>query len=106
MKFRVIVESRAAADIAAYGHWIVDQGSPSNAEQWLDGIEEAIRSLELLPERCRLAPESAALRIDIRQLIFKSHRVLFTVSGRTVHVLHVRHSARQPMTPEEPDTTP
>ena len=43
------------------------------------------------------APEAALTGLEIRQLVYKSHRVLFIVSGREAHVLHVRHGARLPL---------
>jgi len=94
MNFRVIIEERAAADIAAYATWIADQGSPGNASRWIDGIEDAIESLALMPERCPLTFESEVFRRPIRQHLYKSHRVLFTIEQSTVHVLHVRHGAQ------------
>lgn len=99
MTFCIVIEEQAALDILEYGRWIVDQGSPLNAERWVEGIEESILSLSSMPERCPLAPETEALDRPIRQLFFKSHRVLFTIEGSFVHVLHVRHGARLPLEP-------
>lgn len=96
MRFRVVIEDEAALNIREYGRWIVGEGAPLNAERWVDGIEEAIRSLSSMPERFPLAPESGVFERPIRQLVFKSHRVLFTVEGSVVHVLHVRHAAQRP----------
>lgn len=66
MKFRVVIEERAAADIALYAEWIVSQGAPLNAARWVDAIESAIASLTTMPERCATAPESAHFGEDIR----------------------------------------
>lgn len=103
MTFRVIIEEQAALDITTYGQWIVGQGSPLNAVRWVDGIEGAIHSLSSMPERCVIAPESEAFDREIRQIIFRSHRVLFVVEEDRVHVLHVRHGAMLPLTPEDPE---
>lgn len=97
MTFRVIIEARAEADLLAQAEWIRDQGSSEAAERWLGGIQAAIMSLGTLPARCPLAPEAGLTGLEIRQLVYKSHRVLFIVSGREVHVLHVRHGARLPL---------
>ena len=64
-------------------------------------IFEAIWSLEAFPERCPLAPESVSLETGIRQRIVGEYRALFTVDGRTVFVLRVRHGQRQPATKED-----
>ncbi len=101
MTFRVVIEEQAADDITAHALWIVSRGAPENAARWVEGIEEAIRSLAFLPERCPLAAESDAFEFEIRQLLFKSHRVLFVIQGKAVHVLHVRHAARLPVRPDE-----
>ncbi|MBC7773368.1 MAG: type II toxin-antitoxin system RelE/ParE family toxin [Pyrinomonadaceae bacterium] len=78
-----------------------DQGSPDNAIRWVRGIEQAVQSLASLPERCVLAPESEVFSLEIRQLLFKSHRVLFVIKKASVHVIHVRHGARQSLDSSE-----
>lgn len=95
MKYRVIIEDRAEADIEAHALWILEQGSPLGAERWVDAIEGAVSSLAQMPERCPIAPEADLLQRPIRELLVGSHRILFVVDHRTVHVLHVRHAARR-----------
>lgn len=99
MTLRVVIEERAARDIAEYAQWIASEGSPLNAIRWVEGIEGAIESLGRMPDRCAVARESSAFELPVRQLLFRSHRVLFVVKGRTVHVLHVRRGARLPDDP-------
>lgn len=99
MKYRVIIEDRAAADIEAHALWILEQGSPLGAERWVDAIENAISSLAQMPERCPIAPEAETFQRPIRELLIGSHRVLFLVDRRTVHILHVRHAARRGLEP-------
>jgi plasmid stabilization system protein ParE len=55
-----------------------------------------IDSLERFPERCPYAREREYLEVDLRQLVYKSHRVVFHVDKpkRTVYVLYVRHGKR------------
>ncbi|MCC7142209.1 MAG: type II toxin-antitoxin system RelE/ParE family toxin [Candidatus Eisenbacteria bacterium] len=78
--------------------WLRER-SETAATRWLANLEDAIRSLEQFPERCSLAPENEVFEEEIRQLLFgKDHgiyRVLFTVRGNEVHILHFRHSARR-----------
>jgi hypothetical protein len=63
----------------------------------------AVQSLEEQPERCGLAPEAEDLGLALRQLLFGKRqglwRILFTVEGNTVNVLHLRHAAREPLRP-------
>jgi plasmid stabilization system protein ParE len=79
--------------------------SPLNAERWRDGLQAAIRSLDHLPTRCGQARELHTLGRPLRQLLYKSHRVIFEIdeASRTVRVISVRHAARRPIgeSPEE-----
>lgn len=96
-RWRVIVELPAQRDIADARLWIRER-DPGAADRWFDGIYDTIGSLELFPERCPLAPESKSLNAEIREIFHgrrqHKYRILFTVTGNTVHVLHVRHGAR------------
>jgi len=68
--------------------------------QWFQGLEQAIASLADFPMRCPLAPENADSAFEVRQLLYgrKPHlyRVLFTVKGDTVAILHIWHGRRGP----------
>ncbi len=99
MKFRVVVEDRAARDIEDHARWIRDVSSLSQAIRWVGAIEDAIGSLSVMPNRCAIAPEAAAFGLPIRQRIALSHRILFLVRGKLVHVLHVRAAARAHWSP-------
>jgi plasmid stabilization system protein ParE len=61
--------------------------------------------LEQFPERCGMAPESEQIGREIRQLLYGRrggvYRALFVVEKDEVHVLHIRHAARDTMTSEE-----
>lgn len=94
---KVVIEARAATDITDHALWIAAQGAPAAAARWVDEIEHAIASLATMPERCPLAPEAEAFSRPIRQLLFKSHRILFIIEKASVHILHVRHAAMQVM---------
>jgi plasmid stabilization system protein ParE len=52
-----------------------------------------IDTLETMPERCALARENEYFQDELRQLLFKSHRIIFRVdrAERIVWVLYVRH---------------
>jgi hypothetical protein len=54
-----------------------------------------------MPRRCPIAPEGAAFPIEIRQFLYGSYRVLFTVDDSGVHVLHIRHTAGAAADPRE-----
>jgi len=60
---------------------------------------KTINSLAQCPERCPLAPENEHVIEEIRQLLYGRqrdvYRILCTIGGETVHVLHIRHGAPQ-----------
>ena len=64
-------------------------------------LEEAMASLGILPARCPLALENDRFPFEVRQLLYgrKPHvyRILFTIDGDTVNILHIRHARRKPM---------
>lgn len=95
-KFEVIVTPEAQSGIRASFLYIHER-SPLNAARWLEGLYAGIDSLERFPERCSYARERKYLEVDLRQLIYKSHRVVFYVDRRKniVYVLYVRHGKRR-----------
>jgi plasmid stabilization system protein ParE len=101
MTYHVIIQPQAEAEIEAAYLWKRDN-APQAAARWFTGIIEAINSLDQFPGRCPLAPENEHFTQDIRQLLSGQrhdvYRILFTIEGNTVHVLHVRHGAQQYLT--------
>jgi plasmid stabilization system protein ParE len=100
MKYKVIVQPPARADIEA-AYLYLRERAPAAAERWLDGIENAVLTLERLPARCGVAPESKEFPEEIRHLLYGRrggvYRILFVIRGDEVRVLHVRHGARNVM---------
>jgi plasmid stabilization system protein ParE len=94
-KYKVVVTPEAEAGIGESFLYIYER-SPLNGERWIMQLYAEIDTSEKFPERCAYARERDYLEEDLRQLIFKSHRVVFQVdtTSRTVYVLHVRHSSR------------
>jgi plasmid stabilization system protein ParE len=92
MKYAVIVTPEAQANIAAAYRYIAER-SPTNASKWLRDVYAQIDGLETFPRRFGKAREQAHVTDEIRQAIFKSHRIIFTVddTGRKVHVVFIRH---------------
>jgi len=96
MEYRVIFTAAAMEEARAAAAYIALAGSRRAAEDWLEGIVEAVRSLGTLPHRHGLARESSRHPdAELRQVIYKSHRVIYTVQENAVYVLHIRHAARQ-----------
>ncbi len=98
--YRVEPTDKALVDAGEAYFWINEQ-SKGAALGWYDGLMKAFRSLEKNPLRCPLAPESVFFEEEIRQLIYRKYRILYTVEGETVFVLRVRRGAQEYLKPEE-----
>ncbi|MBY0506529.1 MAG: type II toxin-antitoxin system RelE/ParE family toxin [Bryobacteraceae bacterium] len=95
-RYTVVVTAEAQTGIRESFLYIFER-SPENAAVWLQGLYNQIDTLERTPERCAYARERIYLDEDLRQLIYKSHRVVFCVDHKqsAVYVLHVRHGKRR-----------
>jgi plasmid stabilization system protein ParE len=69
MAFRVLVDPAALVEAEQALLWHRHR-APREAGRWFHGLWAAIDSLQEMPTRCPLAPESLALRQSIRQLLF------------------------------------
>lgn len=104
MAYRVDISPPALADAESAYLWIKER-APEKAGEWYEGLLEAVFSLENLPTRCALAPESQEFSIEIRQLLYGKrgsvYRILFGVSydpetqENVVRIYRIRHSAQR-----------
>jgi plasmid stabilization system protein ParE len=108
--FRIEFTDVADMEVQDVFLWLLGR-SPEQAGRWQAGLERAVDSLGQFPTRCPLAPESGAFDVPVRQLLYGSYRILFTLADAdddgtldTVRILHVRHGARRLMSQDiEPD---
>jgi len=105
MSYIVVTSERARTDIDDATSWWARRHSVEQAERWFQGIRAAIHGLSQSPERYPVV-EAKSIAYELRQLLFglgsrPSHRVIFTVIGKTVLVLAVRHAARGPLMPDD-----
>jgi plasmid stabilization system protein ParE len=106
--YRVILQPRAERDIQGAAYWIRDESkSLSIALRWIRGIRSRIASLKSNPKRCPIDPDSEAYGEEVRVLLHgkrhRKYRILFAIRGNVVHVLTIRHSARQSLGEEHGD---
>lgn len=104
MSYRVIVEEPARIEMTEAALWIA-QHAPEHAVRWYADLEKAIESLKNFPARCSLAPENKHFEEELRHLLFGKYRIIFAIRDESVHVLHIRHSSRNPLTSEEDPET-
>lgn len=101
MAFRVETSAQAESDANSILEWLLSEQAGETGIRWFLALDDAIRSLAAFPERCPLAPETARFPFEVRQLHYgrKPHiyRILFTIEGEMVKVLHIRHGRRRPV---------
>lgn len=90
-RYRVIIEEPAQADVEDSYAWGLRVWGKRQAQPWARALRDAtLKQLATVPTSFPLAPESEEFREEIRQMVVGPYRVLFTIQGKTVHVLHVR----------------
>jgi len=97
--YRVILSPQARRDVQETADYLAAQTDLERARIWKNGVLEAIGSLAQMPMRCAVAGESQELGVELHQLMYRPHRILFRVdeSAQRVNVLRVYHSARAPL---------
>jgi plasmid stabilization system protein ParE len=101
MTFRVDVTLKAYRDLSSILRWLLTEHAGEQGLSWYDGLVKAIDTLGEAPSRCPKALESGTSSREIRHLLYgnKPHvyRVLFTIKGNVVTVLHVRRPKQNPL---------
>lgn len=99
MAFRVKQTTQADQDLDAILEWLLAQDAGETGLRWFQKLKEALTSLSEFPHRCPLAPENAEFPFEVHQMLYgrKPHqyRVLFTIDGDRVVILHIRHGRRR-----------
>ena len=99
MAFRVEYSTEAEADLDGILEWLILQHAGETGLRWFEGLEEAVASLSTMPLRCSLAPENKRFPFEVRHLLYgrKPHvyRILFTIEGERVVILHIWHGRRR-----------
>ena|SRR5712691_10485159 len=90
-RFFVIFEDSAQADVRESYDWGCRVWGKREAQHWTRQLRTAaFKQLGVVPKAFPLAPEDDEFSEEIRQMVVGRYRVLFTIKGRKVHVLHVR----------------
>jgi plasmid stabilization system protein ParE len=78
--------------------------SPDYVEKWRSELERQIETLREFPRRCPLVRDARHIHPEVRQLLVGKYRVLFVILDAdgdgeedTVRIIHVRHTAQQPL---------
>ena len=90
-RYVVIFEDSAQADVRESFEWDCRAWGKREARQWARQLRAAVfEKLSVVLKAFPLALENDEFPEEIRQMIVGRYRVLFTIKGRQVHVLHVR----------------
>jgi toxin ParE1/3/4 len=99
MPFKVFLTHYAARDLEELYDYISHHDTPGKAERVLERIEKTFGSLSESPERGSYPKELLTLGIRIyREVSFKPYRIIYQVSGKSVHVLLVADGRRDMQT--------
>ena len=103
MTYRVIVEPTANRGIREAVRWITEHQSAQVAAKWFNRLEKKVMTLGKHPSRCPIAAENDKFPEEIRELLHgprkNKYRIIFTIREDEVHVLYVRHAARDELEP-------
>ena len=86
-------------DRTVYLYQQISADDSAAATRLFNGLEKAIYTLEQLPRRCPVAPESKRAKRRLRQLLYGAKRDVYRViyeideSRKVVWVLTIRHAA-------------
>jgi plasmid stabilization system protein ParE len=90
-RYAVVFEESAQANVRESYDWGCRAWGKQEAKQWVRQLRTAVsQQLAIVPKGFSLAPEDDEFSEEIRQMVVGRYRVLFTIRGRKVHVLHVR----------------
>jgi plasmid stabilization system protein ParE len=89
---------RSLDEIEEYRQYILDHSHDNvAANAWVSAIFEAASTLKHFPKRCPHIPEQARFDLELFQLLYASHRLIFHVDGDLVEILRVYPSAARPL---------
>jgi len=99
MAFRVRLTAQADRDLDAILEWLQSQNAGEAGLRWFRGLRLSLDGLTDSPGRCALAPEDSEFPFEVRQLLYGrrsgTYRILFTIDGDEVVILHIRHGRRR-----------
>jgi plasmid stabilization system protein ParE len=104
MAYRVDLSERAVRDLRRI-YVTIHAADLQEARDWFDRLEHAVFSLAEHPSRGARIPEDSSLRHLLYGRKRHRYRIIYAIdeTSRVVTVLHIRHGARAPLNPADPD---
>lgn len=94
-QFRVELTPNSLDELAAI-HRHVARDSPRKADRLIERLVSAAKSLEVAPERGRIALEGIVDGVTLRQITRLGVRMVYSVHDARVVVHHFTHASRLP----------
>ena len=106
MTYRIIIEPTAEREIRSAVRWKTENASPTVAARWYNGLIQKIDTLRRHPSRCPLAVENDKFTRKSANCSMAgaasgpiSTESYSPSANDTVHILYVRHTARDELEP-------
>jgi plasmid stabilization system protein ParE len=91
-QYQVTFAPRAERDLKSVAFFIARRSSVDIAERFGTRLIDRALTLATMPERGRIVPELG--NPEIREIIFKSYRIVYRIRSGTVEVIRFWHAAR------------
>ena len=90
MKYSVFLTDSAAADIVEIWKYIALDDAISIADKIINGLEDAIQKINILPDKGHFPPELERVGIfDCREIHYKPYRIIYSFTGKNIYVIAV-----------------
>ena len=86
---KIITEKRAQQELVQI-KWYISQDSEFYANKTVNEINKRIDNLLLFPEMGKVINEKQ----EIRQIIYKSYKILYRFNSNKVYIIHIIHHSR------------
>ena len=96
MAFHVDVQPQAFDDLDLIVEYIKERSSFAIAEKWVNGIMDRMATLEEMPERCPIAPESEEIGQPVRVLLYGRKNRTYKVFRCQAHIPRTWRRLRLP----------
>lgn len=89
MKANIIINEKANQDLLQI-KWYIEKDSKFYANKTVDEINKRIENLLLFPEMGKVIDKDE----NIRQIIYKSYKILYKFNSNNIYILHIIHHSR------------
>lgn len=94
MKYTVRITERAMEDLREIHDYIGQREGFETADAMIERLAAKINSLESLPFRGNIPPETELLDLEVRELHEPPHRIIYEVIRRAVYVYRILDARR------------